>query len=207
MSKPSLVTLLVEKEELLNNVAESSDGEITEELKGIINQLDESIEQKIDRVARFLEKLDLEVNYLKLKAEQYTKKAKSLSNLEKKMKEYFTTVVHTHGRPLSGAEFELTLVRNPKSLNVSLSETQMEEMFKAGDKYIKAKTTYAVDKKGVIDELHATPHTLYGTIEQTHRLKIRPARQHLAYDPTSFDRESDVQNTEGDGAPTPQSQG
>lgn len=207
MTRPSLLTLLVEKEELLNNVAESSDGEITEELKSIINQLDESIEQKIDRIARFIEKLDLEINYLKLKAEQYSKKAKALSNLDKKMREYFISVVYTHGRPLCGAEFELTLQRNPKSLNVSLSETQMEEMFKAGDKYIKAKTTYAVDKKGVIDELHTTPLTLYGSIEQTHRLKIRPARQHLAYDPTSFDRESDVQNTERDGTPPSESQG
>lgn len=180
-NNPSLIQLLVEKEELWTQVL-SSQGEITPELEGLIQNKEITIENKIDRIARFLEKIPLEIAYLKSKAQEYKDAQKRLEGFEERLHEYFISVLQAHNQPLVGAESELTLARNPKRLEVTLTEEEIKKLAEENCPFVKTKIEYSLDKKAIVEAFkNESPITLYGNIVQDMRLKVRPSRHFLTY--------------------------
>jgi len=183
----SLIQLLLEQQDLIDQAIEKEQGVINESLEQLIRDHQSSIENKVDNITTFLKKLDLEVAHQKNEAEIRSKKAKSLERLKENLEEYFVSVVMHSDKPIRGQSWELGIQKNPKSLHSNLTDTDLLALAAVNDPFIRTKTTYSLDKKSVMQAIEQgeISDNKYGTIEHKYRLKLKPAMRYLDYEPNS----------------------
>lgn len=183
----NLIELLLEQQALIDQAIENEQGVINESLEQLIRDHQSSIEHKVDNIATFLSKLELEVAHLKNEAEVRAKKAKSLQRLKDNLEEYFVSVVMHSDKPIRGQSWELGIQKNPRSLHSTLTETDLLALAAVNDPFIRTKTTYSLDKKAVMEALDRgeISDNKYGTIEHRYQLELKPAMRYLDYEPNS----------------------
>lgn len=180
-----LMQLLLEQQDLIDHAIENEQGNINEILEQLIQDHQSSIEYKVDNIAIFLSKLELEVAHLKNDAEIRSKKAKTLQRIKDGLEKHFVSVVMHSDKPIRGQSWELAIQKNPRSLHSTLTENDLLALAAANDPFVRTKTTYSLDKKAVMEALDRgeISDNKYGNIEHKYRLKLKPAMRYLDYEP------------------------
>lgn len=82
----SLITIISDTNKTINDIIENG-GEMTDEMREELKYLDQSMLQKVDGYAVFIDRIKLEIGYFKEKAKEFSGMAKTLSNLDDSIKE------------------------------------------------------------------------------------------------------------------------
>lgn len=115
----TLRDLMIEQD-ILNAELENSFGEIPEDMEAQLAELWIKLPQKVDNCVRFLEKLDIETEVFKSKADLFEKKAQTRKNLKESISTYIKQQMIAHEiKELKGNNNVFKLQNGKASVEVS----------------------------------------------------------------------------------------
>lgn len=168
MSK-SLPSLIVEVTQVLSMIAENN-GELTPELEAFFDGVSKDIAQKADSYAFYMERLDVESEYWKQKADSYAKVAKSCKALKERLNANIKVAMQAMGTDeLSGEDVRFKLSKAAPKLVIE--EERLPTSFKM------QVVTYVPDKDRIKSELEAGGTVDGAKFEEVFTLRKYPARK------------------------------
>lgn len=159
----SLVQVSLEMGEILSQIAENG-GELSEVLEQAFDVKGEELAVKADRYAMFLERLDVEADFWKQKAESYLKVSKSCKALKDRLNDNIKTAMRAMNTDeLNGEEMRFKLSRTKPKL--VLDEAVLPVGFKM------QVTEYVPDKKRIEEALEVGEQIPGAKFEATYSLR------------------------------------
>lgn len=130
MSDKSLFSITRQTQELVEHLVENG-GELTEEMESALTVNEKQLATKVDGYAHFLDRLDLEQDFFKRRAEMYLQVAKSLANMKKQLQGNLKyCLVSLQEQEVVGNEFRFKLSKARPKISIESEDKIPKDYFK-----------------------------------------------------------------------------
>lgn len=145
--KETLRTLVQQSNDLMMQLAESG-GELTPELESQLANVELALPEKVDSYAHLIDRLDVEIETWKQKADFYSAIAKSCKNVKERLKENIKFAMQEMTvSEIKGNDVRFKLSSSKPSLQID--ESLIDPL------YTSQVTTTVIDKKRIEEDLKA----------------------------------------------------
>ena len=136
-------------------------------LMDALSQVDDEFNEKVKNICCLLKDAEYRCNYMKLEEDRINKKRKILENKIQNLKLYIDANMKLKGtRRVEAGTFTITVRKNPPKVEVV-------EFTDIPDRFIKSKTEYSVDRKGILEAIKSGEEVSGVQLIQTESLSIR----------------------------------
>ena len=136
-------------------------------LMDALSQVDDEFNEKVKNITHLLKDTEYHCNYLKLEEDRINKKRKSLEKKIDNLKIYIDANMKLRGtKKVDVGTFTITVRKNPPKVEVV-------EFNDIPTRFIKSKTEYSVDRKGILEAIKSGEEVSGVQLIQTESLSIR----------------------------------
>ena len=136
-------------------------------LMDALSEVDDEFNDKVKNITHLLKDSEYHCNYLKLEEERLNKKRKSLEKKIDNLKIYIDANMKLRGtKKVDVGTFTITVRKNPPKVEVV-------EFNDIPTRFIKSKTEYSVDRKGILEAIKLGEEVDGIKLVQTESLMIR----------------------------------
>ena len=136
-------------------------------LMDALSQVDDEFNEKVKNITHLLKDTEYHCNYLKLEEDRINKKRKSLEKKIDNLKIYIDANMKLRGtKKVDVGTFTITVRKNPPKVEVV-------EFNDIPTRFIKSKTEYSVDRKGILEAIKLGEEVSGVQLIQTESLSIR----------------------------------
>jgi hypothetical protein len=160
----------------LDELLEETGGEVTPEIEALMNALDVTTTEKVEKIALVVLRKKSEAKAIKEQADRLAARAKARENAATHLVDYLSRVMQSVGKDkIEGTLATVAFQKNPPSVVADLSRDRLEDLYETGCSLVLlTPATHTLDKKAVLAAAKAG-QPLPGGIEivQTSSLRIR----------------------------------
>jgi hypothetical protein len=186
MSRQTLYDI-ADAREILTTWLDETEGELTPELETLLDELDATADQKIERVALFVREQLAEAKAIREEEDRLTARRKARERAAESLKTYLHAQMERLGKTkVTGLLATVAIQASPPSVKCALTQDQLRDSYRERDSYNeedpyieRVPESYRLKSKAVLDAYKRgewewpDPPLLGVTVEQGTHLRIR----------------------------------